>query len=150
MHPSKLALFVSLALATACSSSSTGSPATTTPPADDSGAASTVTFAKVYTDIISPICVVCHNPAGVGVSVGKLDMSSQATAFSNLVGVAAAGAGCSGMGTRVVAGNAGSSILYQKVTAPTCGSQMPLNGTPLTPDQADEIKGWISAGAMND
>jgi mono/diheme cytochrome c family protein len=147
MYTSKIALFASLAFATACSSSSTGTPATT---ADDSGAASTVTFTKVYTDIISPICVVCHNPAGVGVSVGKLDMSSQATAVSNLVGVAAAGVGCSGMGTRVVAGNAGSSILYQKVTAPTCGSQMPLNGTPLTPDQADEIKAWINAGATND
>ncbi len=52
---------------------------------------------------------------GIGVTSGMLDMSSKAAAFSDLVGVAAMGSGCSGMGTRVVAGNADMSILYKKV-----------------------------------
>jgi hypothetical protein len=89
-------------------------------------------------------------PLGDGFTTGKLDMSSQATAFMNLVGVAAAGAECGGKGTRVVAGNADMSILFQKVTTPTCGSQMPLGGTPLTGAQTEEIQSWINAGAMND
>jgi hypothetical protein len=95
-------------------------------------------------------CVTCHNPTGEGGTVGKLDMSSQSTAFTNLVGVAAAGAECSGKGTRVVAGDADMSILYQKVTTPTCGSMMPLGGAALANDLTDEIEGWINAGAKND
>jgi 3D (Asp-Asp-Asp) domain-containing protein len=81
--------------------------------------------------------------------MGKLDLSSQATAFTNLVGVAATGTSCNGMGTRVVASDADMSLLYTKVTTPTCGSKMPLGETPLTSTQADDIKGWINAGAMN-
>ena len=73
------------------------------------------TFTQVYSDIISPICVQCHNPQGIGVSMGHLDMSTKAAAFSDLVGVEAMGTGCGGMGTRVVAGSAGNSILFKKV-----------------------------------
>jgi mono/diheme cytochrome c family protein len=150
MHASKIALLGALALVTACSSSSSGTPAAATP-SDDAGASTgTVTFTQVYSDIISQDCVSCHNPAGDGVTAGKLDMSSQATAFSNLVGVAAAGEACGGKGTRVVAGDADNSILYQKVTSPTCGSQMPLGGTALSNDKTEEIETWIKAGAMND
>jgi hypothetical protein len=54
------------------------------------------------------------------------------------------------MGTRVVPGAADMSLLYQKVTNPTCGEKMALDGTPLTEDQADEIESWINAGEMND
>jgi hypothetical protein len=115
-------------------------------------AAAGSTFTQVYTDIISPICVQCHNPQGIGVSMGHLDMSTKAVAFSDLVGVAAMGTGCGGMGTRVVAGNAGDSILFKKVdpAQPSpCGSKMPLGLTPLTEAQANEIESWINAGAMN-
>jgi hypothetical protein len=126
-------------------------PAAETGPAAEAGPAAS-TFTQVYTDIISPICVQCHNPQGIGVSMGHLDMSTQSAAFSDLVGVAAMGTGCSGMGTRVVAGNAADSILFKKVDpaqpAP-CGAKMPLGLTPLTTAQADEIQSWINAGAMN-
>ncbi len=110
------------------------------------------TFTQVYSDIISPICVTCHNPQGIGVSMGHLDMSTKALAFSDLVGVEAMGTQCGGMGTRVVAGSAGTSILFEKVdpgTPAPCGSKMPLGLTPLTTAQADEIQSWINAGAMN-
>jgi hypothetical protein len=111
------------------------------------------TFTQVYSGIISPICVTCHNPQGIGVSMGKLDMSTQATAFMNLVGVSAMGIACGGMGTRVVAGNANGSIMFEKIdpgTPAPCGSKMPLGLPPLTAAQANEIQSWINAGAMND
>jgi hypothetical protein len=116
-------------------------------------AAAASTFTQVYSDIISPICVTCHNPAGIGVSMGHLDMSTQAAAFSNLVGVEAAGIFCGGMGTRVVAGSAGNSIMFKKIDpaqpAP-CGSKMPLGLPPLTAAQTAEIESWINGGALND
>jgi hypothetical protein len=130
----------------------TGAPDTAVAEAAAPEAGPSSTFTMVYTDIISPICVTCHNPQGIGVTSGMLDMSSKATAFSDLVGVAAMGSGCSGKGTRVVAGNAATSILFEKVDpnqgAP-CGSKMPLGGTPLTDAQASEIESWINGGAMN-
>ncbi len=111
------------------------------------------TFTQVYGDIISPICVQCHNPQGIGVTMGKLDMSTKAAAFTDLVGVEAMGTGCGGMGTRVVAGSADNSILFKKVDpgqpAP-CGAKMPLGLTPLTEAQTAEIESWINAGAKND
>ena len=67
--------------------------------------------------------------------------------------MAAAGSECSGKGTRVVPDMPEMSVLYLKiepnVPAP-CGSKMPLDGTPLTEDQATEVEDWIMAGAMND
>jgi hypothetical protein len=163
------------AAAAACSSSSTA--AVIIPPVDaeaitdavgnvvdavanvhDSGAvkeaaAAAATFTQVYQNIISPICVQCHNPQGIGVSLGHLDMSTQAAAFKDLVGVEAMGSACGGMGTRVVASNAANSILFKKVDpaqpAP-CGSKMPLGLTPLTEAQTAEIESWINGGALND
>jgi hypothetical protein len=111
------------------------------------------TFTQVYTDIISPICVQCHNPAGIGVSMGHLDMSTQTVAFADLVGVPAMGIACGGMGTRVVAGNAANSIMFEKIdpgTPAPCGSKMPLGLAPLSTQQADEIQSWINGGAKND
>jgi hypothetical protein len=120
--------------------------------AAEAAAPAAPTFSAVYSDIISPICVQCHNPAGIGVTMGHLDMSTKAAAFSDLVGVAAAGVACGGDGTRVVAGNANDSILFKKVDpnqGSPCGSKMPLGLTPLTVAQADEIESWINAGALN-
>lgn len=171
----KIGAFACVAAAAACSSS--GNSETVTVPTDaaaviedrvmaledavanvvDSGvkeaAPPAATFTQVYGDIISPICVQCHNPQGIGVTMGKLDMSTKAAAFTDLVGVEAMGTGCGGMGTRIVAGSADNSILYKKVDpgqpAP-CGAKMPLGLTPLTEAQANEIESWINAGAKND
>lgn len=173
----KIGAFACVAAAAACSSSNTAAPAA--PEVDaaqnlvdaaenvidaakneidaaehaEAAPPASVTFTKVYTDIISPICVQCHNPNGIGVSMGHLDMSTQAKAYMDLVGVSAMGIACGGMGTRVVAGNAGMSIMFEKVdpgTPAPCGSKMPLGLTPLTTAQADEIQSWINAGALND
>jgi hypothetical protein len=128
----------------ACSSSGGGSPAGGG--GTESGAPA-VTFTDVYTQIISVKCTLCHVPGEVGVTEGMLDMSTQSTAYGNLVGAATAGIECAGSGTRVVAGDPASSILYQKITSPTCGSRMPLNSAALDQSSIDEIHSWIEAGA---
>ena len=113
----------------------------------------TATFTQVYA-IISTSCAPCHTTAnGTGVTSGQLDMTSQATAYDNLVGVAAAGSSCSGMGTRVVANDAANSIMFLKVEpgqASPCGSKMPVGSSGLSADDAALVQAWIEAGAMND
>jgi hypothetical protein len=97
----------------------------------------------------------CH--AAAAKPDGGLDLSTQALAFTNLVGKAATGMPCLGKGTRVVAGNSGMSILYSKVSSamPVCGAQMPKGcGAPgkamcVSMADADLIKAWIDSGAPN-
>jgi hypothetical protein len=124
------------------------------------------TFTNVYANVIGARCTGCHRPGSSGVNVGMLDMSTQAVAYTNLVGVPSAGtgAGTSGitcasiMMPRVSAGNATGSLLYNKVASkltavtPACGSPMPLPATAsaLTQAQVDLIAAWIGAGALND
>jgi hypothetical protein len=124
------------------------------------------TFTNVYNSIISPRCVSCHRPGSGGVNVGRLDMSTANNAFANLVGVAAQGTGAGTSGvtcasaalSRVVAGDASGSLLFNKVNSkvvgvlPACGSPMPLPGgaLALTAGQVELVRSWIAAGALND
>jgi hypothetical protein len=124
------------------------------------------TFTNVYANVIGARCTGCHRPGGGGVNVGMLDMSTQAKAYANLVGVASAGTGAGTSGVtcasiavpRVSAGSATGSLLFNKVasklagTPPPCGSPMPLPATaaPLTQAQVDLIGAWINGGALND
>ncbi|HEX8107368.1 MAG TPA: hypothetical protein VF516_06535 [Kofleriaceae bacterium] len=125
------------------------------------------TFTNVYTTIIGQRCIDCHHPGGVGVRVGMLDMSSQAVAFANLVGVNAQGTGAGTSGNtcasvtpalvRVVPGDPNSSLVFNKVhgklagTLAPCGSPMPLPAAAaaLTQAEVDLISAWITAGAPN-
>jgi hypothetical protein len=114
-----------------------------------------VSFADVYVNDIGCICVPCHAAGGGGYTNGKLDLSSSNAAYTNLVGVKSAGSACGTKGlTRVVAGSAATSLLYNKVNAKLtgqpaapCGAGMPDNSTSLTSDQVMEIKNWINDGA---
>jgi hypothetical protein len=124
------------------------------------------TFTNVYANVIGARCTGCHRPGASGVNVGMLDMSTQAKAYANLVGVASAGTGAGTSGVtcasiavpRVSAGSATGSLIYNKVasklagTPPPCGSPMPLpaTGAPLTQAQVDLIGAWINGGALND
>ncbi|MGE0869066.1 MAG: hypothetical protein AB7P03_10895 [Kofleriaceae bacterium] len=124
------------------------------------------TFTNVYSTIIGVRCTGCHRPTGSGVNVGLLDMSTQATAFSNLVGVVAQGTGTGTSGVtcastsliRIVPGDAPNSLLFSKAHSkllgalPPCGSPMPPSPTsaPLTQQELDLIADWINAGAPND
>jgi hypothetical protein len=151
----------------ASSGSDTGSapPDTGTAPPQDSGggmvesgapetgpameAGGGVTFTQVYTTILSMHCLPCHATGG-GKTNGKLDMSTQANAYTNLVGAAAAGTMCTGKGTRVVKGDSTNSLLVQKLkAAPPCGKQMPSGMAPLGAPLVTQISQWIDSGAAN-
>jgi hypothetical protein len=111
-------------------------------------------FSDVYSTIISSRCLPCHSSGG-GFMYGKLDMSSEQTAYSNLVGVKAAGSSCimSNL-TRVVPGSATTSLMFNKVNAklkqiaPPCGDTMPDDQTVLDQTQVDLIETWINGGAQ--
>jgi len=112
-------------------------------------------FATAYATIQAH-CLPCHAPgmpatAHGGFLKGMLDMSSEATAYTNLVGVPAMSMNCTGKGMRVVANDSANSILYTKVAlaaVKTCGGKMPDGGAPkLTPAQLATIKTWIDMGA---
>jgi hypothetical protein len=112
-------------------------------------------FSEVYTTIISSRCLPCHS-VGTGATAGMLDMSTEATAYANLVGVKAEGmGGCLTSGiTRVVPGNAQMSLLFEKVESklaqvnPPCGDPMPDDATTLDQAQVDLIQTWIDDGAQ--
>jgi hypothetical protein len=120
----------------------------TASPVADAGAAAT--FTEVYTQIINgpPDCNGCHGPP---VPTGDLDMSSQATAYANLVRKHTTAAPKCAAETDLLVdpGNASESVIYLKVTVPPCGSQMPLGGPSLTAPQVELIKSWINASAPN-
>ena len=151
---------VMAALSFGCSSSSKGGGTGT----DTSTGTSTATvtgpsFSTVYGPILSQSCTnaTCHySGAEAAPAAGFLDMSSQATAYMNLVGVAVTtpsdlppGSGDMCTGERVVPGDSSASMLYEKVSEmnPPCGVQMPEVGANLTPAQIATIKTWIDEGA---
>jgi hypothetical protein len=125
------------------------------------------TFTNVYASIIGVRCIGCHRPGAGGVTVGMLDMSTQAVAYGALVGVNAAGIGAGTSGVtcasvmpplvRVIPSDSANSLLFNKVhsklagTPAACGSPMPLpaTATPLKQAEVDLIAAWIDAGAMN-
>lgn len=107
--------------------------------AADAGSA----FAAVYA-IIQRDCVRCHGGSG------SLSMSTQATAYANLVGTGAMGSSCGSSGfTRVVAGDPMASLLFLKVRGgtPPCGSAMPRGAPALSAGDVETIRAWIAAGA---
>lgn len=133
-----------------CSSSSTPATSTATP---DAGAVAP-TFTNVYDNVIAKRCTGCHTtPTGDGIAEGKLDMTTKALAFTNLVGAAAAGPECAAKQVRVVPGKPDDSLFYLKISlddAAPCDKKMPENGPPLSQADADLIEAWITAGAKND
>ena len=125
------------------------------------------TFTNVYANIIGARCTGCHKPGGSGVTTGGLDMSTQALAFADLVGVPAAGTGAGTSGVtcgslapgllRVSPDDAADSLIFNKLSSKLagalaeCGSPMPLpaTGAPVTQAQVDLVTAWINAGALN-
>jgi hypothetical protein len=88
-------------------------------------------------------CTSCH--AGLIAQFIGLDMGTQATAYMNLVGKQGTGS-CAGKAL-VVKGSAATSLLYEKLTSPPCGSLMPQNSPPLSQASLDLVKTWIDEGA---
>jgi hypothetical protein len=132
-----------------------GSSANTDPGSSDSPTP-TATFTEVYSSIMSSSCTPCHASGGAGYTTGRLNMSSQAAAYTSLQ-QNAAGVSCGTSGLKlVVPGDAAMSVLFQKIDSanPPCGAQMPFGcaGTKscLTAAQVTEIENWINEGAKND
>jgi hypothetical protein len=118
---------------------------------DAGDGAAVVTFTTIYTGVMSTRCAIpgCHVPP---TPTGALDLSTQALAFQNLVGVDAMGPACGITDfVRVVPGDAEMSLLFLKVseTPPPCGARMPLTGAPLSAEEQALVAAWINAGAQN-
>jgi mono/diheme cytochrome c family protein len=102
-----------------------------------------VSFARDIVPILDEYhCADCHTPAGktpIGLIVGGLDLTSYATLRAG---------GVRSMAQIVVAGDACSSVLLQKLEAgPPYGSRMPLSGPEYLDDEDLElISDWIVEG----
>ena len=99
-----------------------------------------LSFAGDVYPIIMANCS-CH----VGGAPAGLAMPDAGTAYDNLVSV---GASQNGNLNRVEPGDPASSYMFQKVNGDAPGTQMPLNGQPLSPEQLMLISDWITQGAM--
>jgi polyvinyl alcohol dehydrogenase (cytochrome) len=126
-------------------------------PAADGGGVSDTSFSAIYRDIlVGTGCTgtgLCHGGGG-----GKLDMHDQASAYMNLVGVAAMGTNpdnsgnnCADSGLqRVVAGDPDNSLLIQKVEgSQPCGTAMPPGGK-LSDENIGRLRAWVENGAKDD
>lgn len=109
------------------------------------------TFNKFYTDIIDPKCNSCHDSTPP--SQGPLNMSSRATAYANLVNVAASQPNAM---DRIEPSDPDNSYLLHKIKNTHSsvpggkGDRMPPSGSALTQLQINEIRAWIERGAPND
>lgn len=111
-----------------------------TPPGD---MALQPTWTSLYNGLIASRCAGCHGTAG------DLAMDDKPTAYASLVGKPATTFDCAGR-TRVVAGNASMSLIWQKVTGTMlCGPKMPFESPPLSTAQADVLGAWINGGALD-
>ena len=106
--------------------------------------------ADIYGPVIRARCSACHSDAP---SFGGLAFFPGAmTAYTNLVGVPAGSAQgnlCRDSGLlRVQPGDPERSLLYLKLTKPSCGSQMPpaMFGQ-VTAAQVSLVRQWIADGA---
>ena len=78
-------------------------------------------------------------------------MTDAAATLTAWVGVNAICAGLPGGTQRVVAGDALTSFVYQKIsqTTPPCGSRMPFGLAPLSVADQMTIFDWINQGALD-
>lgn len=112
------------------------------------------TFSEIY-PLIYPQqtkaqCNFCHGLPANEKSNGNLSMGNdKEAAYHALIDSASTSAKCSGR-KHIVPGHPEESLFYLKVTAPPCGDQMPLGGSPLTSTQVEMIRTWIENGAKDD
>lgn len=136
------ASLVIAALALACGSSGSPSPAET-------GTWSAI-YPAIFPQTTKAQCSFCHSLPPNEKSNGKLSVGTDKdSAYAALVGTSSVSLKCSGR-SLVVPGNPDESLLLLKVTTPPCGDHMPLGGDPLTGEQVEMIRSWIAAGAKDD
>ncbi len=108
-------------------------------------------FGRAY-ELLLDRCVFCHTNGGIGITVGKLDLSNPRRAYDALVNHAAEGNDCASSGAmRLIAGDAEDSLIVQKLeNRQPCGVHMPDKYAPLAADEIAIIRAWIDAGAPLD
>lgn len=115
------------------------------------GNAGTPTFSSVYQQVVLDggcNTASCHG----GANAGNLSMTTQAEAYTQLVGVSASGPACGTSGLkRVDPGHPETSLIVNKVSAnpPVCGLPMPPTGG-LPEAAIAALRAWIQGGAAND
>jgi hypothetical protein len=101
------------------------------------------TYTAIWNEILQPTCALdyCH----AGATDDFLPMATKDTTYSALVGVTSKGPRCAQTGLKIVdPGNPDGSLLYQKVTTPTCGVRMPAEYEPyLDSKETGQIQQWI-------
>ena len=106
----------------------------------------------IFPKVIRSKCSACHNDAP---SFGGLAFfpGGPEFAYANLVGVRSGekeGYLCAGSPLkRVEPGDPDNSLMYRKITNPSCGGKMPppAFGT-TTPEQQELVRQWIADGAL--
>jgi hypothetical protein len=103
--------------------------------------AATCAVPQAVQAIFNARCFSCH----IANSAGGLSLATPETAYANLVGVHALGAGCMDR-VRVIAGDAAGSYLIAKLRniPPICGLPMPRNRPPLPEEEIATIETWIN------
>jgi uncharacterized protein (TIGR03118 family) len=127
-----------------------GSSAATTVTVANVTAPPPVTLTQLQTQIFTPICSVCHT--GIGTTLPGVQNLTAGHTFANIVGVASMEQ--PGL-LRIKPNDPTNSYLIQKIegAAGITGARMPF-GCPTTQpclDQAtiDQVKAWVSQGALN-
>jgi uncharacterized protein (TIGR03118 family) len=113
-------------------------------------APATVTLTQLQTQIFTPICSVCHT--GIGTTLPGVQNLTAGHTFANIVGVTSMEQPSL---LRIKPNDPANSYLIQKIegAAGITGARMPF-GCPTTQpclDQAtiDQVKAWVSQGALN-
>ncbi len=111
----------------------------------DDGTVQAVSFENQIQPIFDANCTVCHVSGGIADAIMHLNAEES---FDALVGQASVQDASL---TRVVAGDSGTSLLFEKVSSnsPPVGARMPLGGAPLSDADIALIGDWIDEGAAN-
>lgn len=109
----------------------------------------TADLTSIYAALTGPtmLCKSCHSAGTDGTFMAGMTACEAHTA---LVDKPAVGSKCGTSGQKlVVAGQPDQSLLLQKLAGTqTCGDPMPLGGTPVDPMLVQNIRAWITAGAL--
>lgn len=140
MHRTRCVMSGALVLLAACAGDGTG-------PGNDTGGGAT--FAADVQPILTANCALSGCHAGTSPQQGMNLAAGQA--YLNIVSVQSMEVPSL---FRVAPGQPDSSYLVHKIQGTQAsvgggGSQMPLGGAPLSQEQIDTIRAWISDGAKN-
>lgn len=103
------------------------------------------TLASIQQNVFTPICAACHTGPTSGTLPAGMDLTSAATSFTSLVGVASIEVPSL---ERVTAGNPDASYIVQKIEGTAAsGARMPFGQPPLSQSTIDAIRLWITNGA---